>query len=81
MADRIANKIPPIPHIKVGTVMNQASCVKTLYPIESEFSGVGYITDGEDFVIITSHNGYIRMNIRLAWRVLKEALECVEVIA
>lgn len=78
---QLADKLPAPTHISVKSIIRKAERDGGLVTIESLYTGVGYVMDTSDFVIITEHGGVLRLNKSLMRKVLEEALECMEVMA
>lgn len=54
----------------------QADRKNFLYTYSSDLRGVGYVTDGEEILIITTNGGYLRIETKDLKTMLEE-LECV----
>lgn len=57
-------------------LLAQADRKNFLYTYSSDLRGVGYVTDGEEILIITSNGGYLRIETKDLKTMLEE-LECV----
>lgn len=57
-------------------LLAQADRKNFLYTYSSDLRGVGYVTDGEEILIITTNGGYLRIETKDLKTMLEE-LECV----
>lgn len=73
--------IPNPPILQKNAIMNHADNVDDLLGIDSAIDEqIGYITDKREFLIVSEVNGYLRLPVNVMREVLKEALECMEVL-
>lgn len=70
--------IPNLGRLDVEKILLRAERDSSLVTISSDIDGVAYITDKNEFVILTSHGGYIRMDKGLLAFMLAEALEVIK---
>lgn len=67
-----------IPRLKLETelLLAQADRKNFLYTYSSDLRGVGYVTDGEEILVITTKGGYLRIGTK-EMKTMLEELNCV----
>lgn len=78
MASNGLKSIPNPGRLDIESILLRADMDNKLVTIASDLDGIGYVTDRQDFVIMTKQNGCIRLDRGTMAVMLVEALEILK---
>lgn len=73
-----AKSIPGAERLDIDSILMRADLDTSLVTIGSDLDGVAYVTDRQDFLILTKRNGWIRLERAKMAYMLTEALEVLK---